>query len=411
MRQIAIVAIGSRGDVQPCVALAERLQHRGYRVRLATHPRFAPLAVARGVVTAPLIEGNVSRGFATPEGREWATRGGRWAPSWVGFLRDAVPIMRRRTADCWTACRDADVIIANPLAWLVASGVAEKARVPLVRASFSPDFALNAPGAWGTAMSAGARMCVWQISRPWVNRARRDVLGLSGLPFGDPFGELNRLQAPILDAFSEVVVPREACWGAWVHVTGYWFLDTPADWSPPRRLLQFLEAGPPPVFVGFGSMVAGEPHKVTRMVVHALHQAGQRGVIAADMLGPNPATVPDDVLAVEPLPHEWLFPRMAALVHHGGAGTTAAGLRAGCPSVLVPHFADQPFWARRVHQLGGGPRGIPRRQLSADSLARAIRAATSDEQFRHRARALGQQIAGEDGVAHAVDALSRSMEA
>jgi sterol 3beta-glucosyltransferase len=219
------------------------------------------------------------------------------------------------------------------------------------------------------------------------------------------------LQAPILDAFSEVVVPREACWGAWVHVTGYWFLDTPADWSPPQRLLQFLEAGPPPVFVGFGSMVAGEPHKVTRMVVHALHQAGQRGVIAADMLGPNPATVPDDVLAVEPLPHEWLFPRMAALVHHGGAGTTAAGLRAGCPSVLVPHFADQPFWARRVHQLGAGPRGIPRRQLSAHSLARAIRAATSDEQFRHRARALGQQIAGEDGVAHAVDALSRSIEA
>jgi UDP:flavonoid glycosyltransferase YjiC (YdhE family) len=213
----------------------------------------------------------------------------------------------------------------------------------------------------------------------------------------------------MLYCFSPTIVPKPPDWGEHSHVTGYWFLDHPLDWQPPADLVGFLESGPPPIYVGLGGIASRNPEKTSRIVLDALRQSGQRGVIAACGGGLSQSDLPDEVFVTEAIPHDWLFPRMAAVVHHGGAGTTGAGLRAGVPSILVPVANDQPFWARRVKALGAGPAPIPRRRLSADRLAQAIRVAVTDESIRKRAAELGETIRAEDGVAIAVGVINQTL--
>ncbi|MCP4593378.1 MAG: glycosyltransferase family 1 protein, partial [bacterium] len=157
------------------------------------------------------------------------------------------------------------------------------------------------------------------------------------------------------------MAPKPSDWGEQAHVTGYWFLDHVSDWQPPADLVRFLESGPPPVYVGFGSMMSRRAEQTTRITLDALKQSGQRGLIATGWGALSQSDLPDEVFLIESVPHDWLFPRTAAVVHHGGAGTTGAGLRAGVPGIVVPFGGDQPFWARRVEALGVGPAPIPRK--------------------------------------------------
>jgi sterol 3beta-glucosyltransferase len=212
---------------------------------------------------------------------------------------------------------------------------------------------------------------------------------------------------PLLYCYSPSIVPAASDWNNCNHVTGCWFLDREAEWQPPCELVDFLQAGPAPVYVGFGSMHSSNPQEVTEMVLQALARAKQRGILQTGRGGLSNADLPDDVFAVNSIPHDWLFPQMAAVVHHGGSGTTAAGLRAGMPTVIIPFFADQPFWGARVFELGAGPAPIPKKRLTLERLADAIRAATCDEVIRGRASALGERIRAEDGVTQAVEVLQR----
>ena len=189
-----------------------------------------------------------------------------------------------------------------------------------------------------------------------------------------------------------------------MHVTGYWFLDNPPGWQPPGELVTFLGSGPPPVFVGFGSSPFPEPETATQLVMRALARAGRRGVILSGGSGLAVGRLAEEILSVDFVPHNWLFSRVCAAVHHGGAGVTGEALRAGLPTVVIPVWTDQPFWARRVFELGVGPRPIPARRLTEDALAGAI-LATESREMRSRAAALGKKIRGEDGVARAVQVI------
>ena len=309
---------------------------------------------------------------------------------WTGFLRRQIaPILNQALADAWLACQDADAVITNQLGLWVGYHVVEKLRVPLVRAYTWPGgLIIRGPrqtdrsqrvelslgrvagaraGPINEPLLSAARQVVWQIIRPWVNAARRQVLGLPPLSVLEPFGDLNRGSYPLLYGFSQALFPPGRAWADWVDVTGYWFLDSLPDWRPPTALERFIEAGPPPVFVGFGHPADRDPSATLTLITEALARAGQRGVLVSGWSGGGHLPdLPEHVFAIENVPYDWLFPRMAAVVHHGGAGTTAAGLRAGRPSVLVPYFADQPFWAGRVTELGVGPRAIPRRRISVE---------------------------------------------
>jgi UDP:flavonoid glycosyltransferase YjiC (YdhE family) len=246
---------------------------------------------------------------------------------------------------------------------------------------------------------------VWQMIRPALNKWRRKM-GLR--PHGTLFGYytwMRQRKVMTIYGFSPLVLSPPTDWPDGHHIAGYWFLVEPADWQPPADLLKFLEAGPPPVYVGFGSMDDQNPERISQIVVEALRLSGQRGVMVSGWGGLGAITLPETIYRLDSIPHSWLFPHMAALVHHGGAGTTAAGLRAGIPAVITPFAADQPFWAGRVARLGVGIRGANFFRLTADGLAAAITQAVNDSEMRQRAASLGDQLRAENGVAKAVEII------
>jgi len=234
-----------------------------------------------------------------------------------------------------------------------------------------------------------------------VRRGAPHLPPLSGWPFAAVPGE----RPPILYAFSPWVVPPPADWAHDVHITGYWFLDPPDGWQPPPGLLDFLDGGPPPVYIGFGSITARDGGRLMAVALEALALSRQRGVLGMGQHRLPDRDWPSNAYVIGSVPHCWLFPRMAAVVHHGGAGTTGAGLRAGVPNVIVPFTADQPFWGRQVFRLGAGPRPIPVRRLSAAKLAQAISTAVEDGAMRARAQALGECIRAEEGVVRAMEVI------
>ncbi len=189
------------------------------------------------------------------------------------------------------------------------------------------------------------------------------------------------------------------------HISGYWFLDEDESWCPSVDLVRFLDDGDPPVCVGFGSMAGRDPEKKTRLVLQALELAGVRGILVTGWGGLKAVDLPDSVLVLESAPHGWLFPRMSAVVHHGGAGTTAAALRAGRPSVICPFIADQTYWGRTLHELGVASEPIPQKKLTAENLSSAIRLVISDDGVRTRAEKLGSLIRREDGTGAVVTVM------
>jgi len=412
---IVIVALGSRGDVQPYVALGIGLRAAGHEVRLATHESFRDFVVSHDLEFA-LITGDPRETVADPVVQEFLTtgRGGLAVIRHVArFGREFGPGM---LGDIARACDGADAILysfVGAAAWNVGSARG----VPTIAALLQPitatrDFpAMGMPprlrlGGRGNVLSHRFfEQMAWQAVRRITNRWRQGSLGLPPLPFGGPYAEMARTGAATMYAFSRHVVPRPTDWPATVQMTGYWFLDAAPDWQPPEALVQFLAAGPPPVYIGFGSMTPRDSERLTSMAVAALDRAGQRGILAAGWGNLGEGNLPSTIQAVRDVPHAWLFPRMSAVAHHGGAGTTAAGVRAGIPSIVLPIFGDQLFWGARTEALGVGPRAISRRALTVDGLASAIIIAQSSDRMRERASRLGALVRAEDGVARAIDRI------
>ncbi len=416
--RIVILTTGSRGDVQPYVALAAGLQAAGHPVRVATHADFAPLARERGLDFFRLADSS-RHWHATAAGGDMIHSNGDPLAFARHFVRMREPLMSELMARSCEAAHGADLVIGSPTTIGIAYSVAEKHGVSLMPAYYLPMapsrslpscFAPEPPG-WlpGRGLFNFLSHFVlsgylWQLLRPSYNRARQDVLGLPPLPlWGPPLRVFRNI--PALHGYSPLVVPRPAEWGANHAVTGFWFLDTAAHWRAPARLLDFLASGPPPVCVGFGSMHSRGAERMTELAVEALRRCRVRGILLTGWGGLGAGRAADDVYVTEAVPHDWLLPRTAAVIHHGGAGTTAAAVRAGVPSVVIPFMADQPFWGRRVHALGVGPPPIPCRELTAGRLAAALRTALECPQTRRRAAWLGARVREEDGVARAVEAV------
>ena len=239
---------------------------------------------------------------------------------------------------------------------------------------------------------------MWRIFGCSANRLRRE-LSLPPLPFFGPREEYARHCQPIFYLFSPTVVPKPSDWRKDIHVVGFSYLDAVGDWQPPAELVRFLEAGPPPLFIGFGSMPNFKPAETTAMLIQAVERSGQRAILQSGdaRLGEGVVSTERIFLAGE-IPHSWLFARVAAIMHHGGAGTTGAAFRAGVPQIIVPHMLDQPFWAERAYELGVSPKPFRAGQLSVDRIAQAILAVSTDHSMQRRAAEIAIQIRGEDGV-------------
>jgi sterol 3beta-glucosyltransferase len=423
--KITILCSGSRGDVQPYVALGLGLKNAGFSVTISTQEEYKEFINSYGLEFARM-EGNPQEIMESEAGLALLETGNNMLKSLMGLADLMKPLVESSFRDCWETCKNSDAIICSTLSF---NGlhISEKLKVPcfyaplqpVMRTREYPFFAaqklIDSPeitGFYNRLTYKIAEQVLWQPVRKLVNELRSEILDLPPAPFFGPYQNIYSGKSNITNilGFSEYIVKKPADWPDFFQFTGYWFLDSTEGWEPPASLTEFLEAGEKPVYVGFGSMKIRKPHETAGIVINALKKAKKRGIILKGWGGLDNKNAGDDIFLIDSIPHSWLFPRMAAVVHHGGAGTTSAGFRSGVPSLLIPFFGDQIFWGDRVFELGIGDRPIPRKELSTDLLAEGITKITSDQEIIKAAAGLGEKIRSEKGVEKAVNIIKEKLK-
>lgn len=413
--RVALVGIGSRGDVQPLMALGQGLRAAGHEVVMIAGNNFEQDILRAGLIPS-LTQIDVQALVNTEVGQDWMEKSSHNLISEGLTMRRMVESIDAYASEIErTIPKDADVVISGVTSFALVDAFAQHHQMKHIIGLFAP---FNP-----TASHAATLVPFPKIDIPtnriaaysalyftyWVfQRGINEFRAFYGMPPLSFWGYLRRfLDLPTLYAVSPQVLPRPKDWPDHVFISGYWFHHEDDTWQPPAALSAFLAQGPPPVYIGFGSMGNKNPESTAQMMVDALKQSGQRGLIHRGWAGLVAEDIPEDVFLLDYVPHHWLFPRTAGVIHHGGAGTTAAALRAGVPSAVIAHIADQPYWGRRVHDLGVGLPFVRRHKLTAGRLAQIITGLVQDEPMRQRAAALGQLIRQEDGVTKAVGYIER----
>jgi sterol 3beta-glucosyltransferase len=405
---ITILALGSRGDIQPYATLGKGLKAAGHHVRLITFESFATL-VAENELDFHPIQGNAQTLVANA------------GADILALIRSFRSLAEGYARDLSAPYLGATDLLINQLpAGLYGFDLAERYRIPMALAAVIPLARTQAfplmgfpklpwPG-YNKATYYLGEQIVWQMFRAVINRWRKHILRLPPLPLTGYFGQLGTHRIPILNGFSHYVVQRPVDWSEYIHTTGYWFPED-QQWQPPADLQGFIETGSPPVFIGFGSMPVKDPQRTTDIILEALKQSGQRGILHMGWGGLGNQVLPDYVFKIKYAPYSWLFPQMAMVLHHGGSGTTAFGLRSGIPSWVVSFVFDQFYWGERIAELGVGPKPIRHTQLTVERLREAITLGVSNGQMRHKASELGQRIRAEHGIENASRVIEQLLKA
>ncbi len=404
--KISLLTYGSRGDVEPFIALAQGLAHAGHEVRLAAPRVFDPSLDSSQIefFGLPGDPGQLVARLVDKAGRnQW-----RMILAMGDFV---LPLALEVSEIASKAAEKADLIVHSFLLTSLGYELARRQGIPDISAQLFPVFcstvdfpaptfpALPLGGTYHRLTHQFVSQIFWQGSRSLYKLARRKHPALPPLT-GWPFDRRNHRQTPILYAFSPSVISPPEDWGPHAHITGYWFPQVSSHWKPDPVILDYLADGPPPLAVAFGSTASRRLPGVFEMVLEALKLTRQRAILVGAG-GPALESSPE-VLWIPQVPYELLFPRAVAILHHGGAGTTGKGLRAGVPNIVLPFTSDQPFWGRRVYDLGAGPKPLAPRRLTVVKLAAAIDAAINNVDMRQRAAQIGRAIQQEDGVSQAV---------
>jgi len=402
---ITILTFGSRGDVQPFLPLSLGLMSRGHNVILAAPARFKSLVEEHGINFFPLA------GDPEELSRRLNEAGYNFFKLLKELMSHAVDIgaeMMRQTDE---ACRDADLIIHTFAHAVGAHTLAREKNIPDIHIQTFPMFTptgdypnISLPNLGNRFLNRLTHTTSLKITELTSSLGFEQVRRRAGLPkrkLYSPFKDSPlRLRTPILCAWSPSLIPPSSDWSPHMYVTGYYFFPYNDSYTPSNQLKEFLESGESPVCVSFGSMVNKNAEKVDEIIQEALKRTDNRGIILSGWGSAKRESI-SDLLYLESAPHDWLLPKCKILIHHGGAGTTSAVLRAGIPQVVVPFMADQPFWGSRVHAIGVAPKPIRVNQLSVEKMVRAVAEAES-KYILERAQVTGQVIRSEDGVMNAV---------
>ncbi|ORA60331.1 glycosyltransferase [Mycobacteroides franklinii] len=416
MTTVVICAYGTRGDVAPLTGLAGRLRDTlPARVVIAAQQPYAEMVRSAGLEFRPL-----------PGDTETATRDSAYGQALVDGTRmrpsrGALTEMRAGLAGVGEAmaeaARDADVLLAEgPVGTLLGYHVAEALRVPSAGLSLQPSCptANFAPppltarsfGRYGNRLTWRLAESGERIYTPLIDNLRHN-LGLAPSSLRS-YHQARIKSWPVIHGYSGHVVARPDDWLPHWHLTGYWWPDDDETWIPPQELADFLDGGPAPLFVGLGSTATSKGLELSETIAAAIHGAGVRAVVQRGWAGL--VGLGENVISVDDIPHSWLFPRMAAVIHHCGAGTAAAALRAGVPSIPVPGIMDQPFWANRLAQLGTACTPLPRSSLGAQELSASIARMVGEPRYREEAQRLSRLVRDEDGAGAAVAVIAALLD-
>ena len=400
--RFTMICIGSTGDVKPYVVLGRELQRRGHDVAICAFTEFETLVRDNGMRFFPL-SGNA---------REFMKSIMKPGTKGVTYLKQVLDTFRTIIdpflCDLQAACADADAIVATYFGNIIQS-IAEQRDVPFVKTHYYPmdpndnTPISSAPGlhagkVWNRASYSLAYLLISSIEVYYLTGWRK----AQGMPprrlESTPCNLINGHPVPVLYAMSSLLMPRPRGWDEHIHMTGFWLDETDDDYQPSAELSAFLSAGKKPVYIGFGSMTSGDMGEMLSIVQEAIRLSGVRAIIATGWGEGDPEPQKNVFVVKGYVPHDWLFKQVSAVVHHGGAGTTAAGLCAGCPTLVIPFGGDQPFWAMRVRMMGLGPTPIRREKLTAQRLARALRNLTTVKSYQVAAAEMGERLRTENGV-------------
>ncbi|CAM3463086.1 glycosyltransferase [Thalassospira profundimaris] len=427
---VMLMTYGTRGDVQPFVALGHGLIQKGHRVTLAAPERFAGFITDHDLEFTPLTDAMI----ALMDDPQFA-RASDPKASTFQKLRSLLSIGKKARGlqntlfdDIFRAIDQAkpDVIVFHPKAF-GALPIGRHFGIPVVMAQLIPSFLptgdyphvgvpdLGLRGASGRWYNRVTGKLVYRVLNATLRRqvcrwAARRQNGINAKSL-DIMKSCQSGTLRIIHAFSNAVISRPKDWPTNATVSGYWFLDGAAQTNPPDPALQnFVESQKNLIYIGFGSMPGNDPTAMAEMIAEAVSQAGVSAIVATGWGGMDNINWPANILAVREVPHDWLFPKVDIVIHHGGAGTCAAALRAGRPSIIIPFFGDQPFWAKRLHRLGVAPRPIKPAKLDAAMLARQIKTVLETPSYRNNAERLASKIANEDGITNAIAEITRAAE-
>lgn len=413
--KITIVALGTRGDVQPMLALSIGLRSAGHDITLIAGSNFESWVRSYGFGFRPSLD--MEALIKSPQGVAWVEE-----PNQFRQLQHMKALLKPHGAEMIAPiveqAQHTDLIISGFVSEPFAQSASEKFGIPQVSALLQPHRATRSSWAAFSPVMRGDNLLnywigklgerlIWNVAAETVNTLRT----MLKLPPHTPasYAKASRF-IPRVYGFSRCIVPPATDWTALEQIAGYWFLDEESHWQPPDTLVRFLESGTPPVYIGFGSMSSSNPQQTVDLVTDALQRAGQRGILAVGWSGAQVHNTSPNVFMLDKAPHDWLFQHVAGIVHHGGSGTTGAALRSGKPSLIIPHMSDQPFWSKRVHALGVSAKPIPRDKLTAEKLAAGIQTLVSNGEIQRKAAELGAKIRAEDGVANAVRILTGWIE-
>lgn len=418
--KLTILALGSRGDVQPFIALACGLQTAGYHVTIAAAADYAELVTSYNVPFMPLV--GAIRDLIDPvQVAEFRAQARNPVAALRSFVVQATPILQQLIADCWHGTQTSDALIVSSLGEYIGWYLHQILQIPCIVAHFHPFtpatheqhpfFPRVSPRIpiyqlYNRLTQSIARLVMWQVLRLPLNRGFRRLIG------HEAFGAFELLRSirqplPVIHGYSDIITPSPHDWADRASVTGFWFLPAPTNWQPSSELVQFLADGEPPILVSFGSMMFGhDGATLTATINHALQQTHQRGLIFRGWGDIGQTCESGSIVAIDSVPHDWLVPQVSMVVHHGGAGITTTALRCGVPAIVVPFFGDQLLWARRVCELGAGVILQPS-QFNLANLAHAISMIRTNSTFQHRASAIGAQLRAEHGVQNAIKRIQQ----
>lgn len=413
--KITMIAIGSTGDVRPYMLLGRELHARGHKVTIASFEPFEKMITEAGLrffrISGDVVE--MMSNIMKPGGN-----GVRIISSLEKTIRDIAPVL---LGDLMRSCEGADALICTFFGSMYYS-IAEKYRIPCIQTHYFPmDNNSAVPissspfqhlgRVWNSASYKIGYLLIGTLEKRYLSDWRRENGMAPRKLHTRPDYVSGGHTVPVIYAVSPLVLARPKQWDEHIHMSGFWYDDEPCRWEPPQDLKDFMDAGETPIYVGFGSMVSGDMNRLYARVLRALRAARVRAVVSTGWGGENLRLKSNSRIyfADDYVPHDWLFPRVKAVVHHGGAGTTASGLRAGKPTLVIPFGGDQPFWGARVHALGCGPRPIRREALTVNKLTRGILDLVTRESYRAAVEEMAGRMRKEKGVQTAADIIEKEI--